>query len=83
MAGVQTQIFISLWTNSYVWEFCLSELSNSKLIYSPVIRKITTTTAWQDISMGDINNLQQNTLGCKLANMQLQEQEEIKPASYP
>lgn len=73
MVGVQTHIFICLWNIFYMCEFCLPELSNSKLIYSPVIRKITTTTAWQDLSMGDINNLQQNTLGCKLANMQLQE----------
>lgn len=72
MVGAQTHIFICLWTIFYMWEFCLPELSNSKLFYSPVIRKIT-TTAWQDLSMGDINNLQQNTLGCKLANMQLQE----------
>lgn len=73
MVGVQTQIFICLWTTIYMWGFCLPELYDSKLIYSPVIRKIT-TTAWQDLSMEDINNLQQNTLGCKLANMQLQEQ---------
>lgn len=72
MGDVQTQTFICLWTISYMWGFCLPELSNSKLIYSPVIRKIT-TTAQQDLSMEDINNLQQNTLGCKLANMQLQE----------
>lgn len=73
MVGILTQIFICSGTISYMWEFCLPELSNSKLIYSPVIRKITTTTAWQDLSMGDTNNLQQNTLECQLANMQLQE----------
>lgn len=72
MVGVQTQIFIHLCTTIYMWGFCLLELSNSKSIYSPVFRNITLTTEWQDISMGEIKNLWQNVLGCKLANMQLQ-----------
>lgn len=74
MVGVQTQIFICLWTTIYMWGFCLLELSKTKLIYSPVFRNITLTTEWQDISMGEINSLWQNIPGCKLANMQLQEQ---------